>query len=270
MRINGGKKSLMGWLVFALLTLAITGANSGDAARMPKFQSIEVAFDAPDSSVELVGYLTLPHKERTRGDKPPLVILLHQFGESAESWDTFTKEIAQTGFAVFALDLRGHGLSIFDLKMGKNRTKNTYYVGEQLKFPSDIAFLVNKAVKTHADKFDTTRFAVIGADLGGNAGLIYAQTEPRVKYVALISPGLEYYGLRIVPVLREFDDRPVLLACSDKDVYSKESVDMITDLVPRNFDVQTIASMYHGNRLVNTSIPLRIKLLDDLKRYFPN
>ena len=108
---------------------------------------------------------------------------------------------------------------------------------------------------------------MIGASVGGNAGLIYAQNEPRVLYVALISPGLEYSGLRIVPILREYGDRPVFMAYADKDVYSRESVSMISDLVPRVLDIKEFDSMFHGNRLVNSSIPLRVKLQEDLSKY---
>jgi pimeloyl-ACP methyl ester carboxylesterase len=268
--MSSSRKVLISWIQIAVISLSVSfWCGSSSAARIGKFETIEVAFDAPDTSVELVGYLSMPPAYKAGTGKPPLVILLHQFGESSEAWNTFRDEIVQTGYAAFAMDLRGQGLSIFDLKLRKNRNKNTYYVGEQLKYPSDVAFLVEKAVQSHADKFDTTRFAVIGADVGSSAGLIYAQSDPRVKYVGMISPGLEYEGLRVLPVLREIGDLPLLLAYADKDVYSKESVIMFSDLVQRNYDIQEIGSMYHGNRLINTSIPLRIKLLDDLKKYLP-
>lgn len=251
--------------VFALIFVSIR--SSSFAAKMGKFQIFEVAFDAPDTSVELVGYLSLPPADKMTTHLPALVILLHQANESSEVWNTFRDELLQTGHAVFAMDLRGYGLSTFDLKSNMVRPKNTYYVGESIKFPDDIAFLVGKAIENHGSMFDTTRLAVIGSSIGGNAGLIYAQNEPRVKYIALISPGLDYLGLRIVPVLREFGDRPVFMAYADKDIYSHESVNLISDLVPRVLDIEEIESFFHGNRLINSSIPLRAKLLQDLRKY---
>ncbi len=250
-----------------LVFMASLLSPDASAAKMGKFATLEVAFDAPDTSVELVGYLSIPPVDKLKPRLPALVILLHQANESSESWNTFRDELLQSGHAVFAMDLRGYGMSTFDLKANRLRPKNTFYVGEAMKFPDDIAFLVRKAMEVYGSKFDSTRLAVIGASLGGNAGLIYAQSDARVKYVAMISPGLEYLGLRIVPVLREFGDRPVFMAYADKDVYSRESVSLISDLVPRVLDIQEIDAMFHGNRLVNSNIPLRAKLLQDLRKY---
>ena len=252
-----------------LLALIVAVSNTGaSGAKIGKFETIEVAYDAPDTSVELVGYLSIPPSDKIKSAKPPLVVLLHQANESADSWNIFRDELLATGNAVFAMDLRGYGLSTFDLKANRLRPKNTFYVGESMNFPSDIAFLVGKAIEVHGSKFDTTRLAVIGASVGGNAGLIYAQNEPRVLYVALISPGLEYAGLRIVPVLREYGDRPVFMAYADKDVYSRETVSLVSDLVPRVLDIKEFDSMFHGNRLINSNIPLRVKLQEDLAKYF--
>ncbi len=250
-----------------LFLMPLVLSVESQAAKMGKFETIEVAFDAPDTSVELVGYLSIPPADKLKSRLPALVILLHQANESSESWNTFRDELLQSGYAVFALDLRGYGLSTFDLKANRIRPKNTFYVGESLKFPDDIAFLLGKAIEMHGSKFDTTRLAVIGASVGGNAGLIYAQKDPRVKYVAMISPGMEYLGLRIVPVLRKFGDRPVFMAYADKDVYSRESVSLISDLVPRVLEIEEIDAMFHGNRLVNSNIPLRARLLQDLRKY---
>ncbi|MGB5106891.1 MAG: alpha/beta fold hydrolase [Candidatus Zixiibacteriota bacterium] len=241
--------------------------GSAIAAKIGKYETIEVAFDAPDTSVELVGYLSLPPAYKTVAGPAPLVVLLHQQSESSEVWNVFREELLQTGLAVFAMDLRGNGLSIFDLKTQRVRAKNSYIVGEQLRFPDDVKFLVNKAIEVHGSKFDATRIGVVGADLGGTVGLMYALREPRVKYVCVVSPGMEYQGLRILPVLREFDDRPILFASSDKDVYSMGSIDLITDLLPRALEVQIVESMFHGNRLINSSIPLRIRILQDLAKY---
>lgn len=242
-------------------------SSSSFAARIGRYETIEVAFDAPDTSVELVGFLSIPPAYKLLTGPPALVILLHQQNESSESWKTFREELLQTGFAVFAMDLRGHGLSTFDLKSQRVRAKNTFILGEQLKYPNDIAFLVDKLVEVHGSKFDTTRFAVVGADIGGSAGLVFAQSDQRVKFICLISPGMEYQGLRIMPVLREFDKRPILLMSSDKDVYSMGSIDLITDLLPHRLEVFIVESMFHGNRLVNTSIPLRSRILQDLTKH---
>jgi hypothetical protein len=73
--------------------------------------------------------------------------------------------------------------------------------------------------------------------------------------------------LRIAPVLREFDDRPILIAYSNKDVYSSLSVDLLTDVISREFDIYLSESMYAGNRLLNAEPNLQGKILQDLRKY---
>lgn len=254
-------------LTVILLLLSIVSASSVEAARMRKVRPLEVAADAPDSSVELVGYLSLPPKDKNIVN-PPLVILLHQSNESSDSWLLMRDELLQTGHAVFAMDFRGNGLSTFDLKTQRVRPKNTYYVGEHMLYPDDVKFLMGKLIDQHHDKFDTTRLAIIGAEIGGTVGLMVAKDDPRVKYVALISPGMEYFGLRVFPVLREYDaNRPVLFTYANKDIYSRETVQLISDLLGRPLDIYELDDFFHGNRLVNRNVNVRIRLQQDLRKY---
>src|SRR3972149_7825523 len=41
----------------------------------------------------------------------PAVLLLHMLGGSKSDWDSFAKDLQKQGYAVVALDLRGHGPS---------------------------------------------------------------------------------------------------------------------------------------------------------------
>lgn len=247
--------------------LILISLSSAVAARFPLNPPIEVTVDAPDSSVELVGRLEIPHASLVKGGKPPLLILLHQFGMSNVNWGMFTEQLLRNGIAFLAMDLPGHGLSIYDLKQQKNRPPYSYYTGELLNFPQDVAALVEQTIRLHHDRFDTTRIAVLGAGLGANVGLLYAHNDPRVRYIALVSPGLEFNQLRIAPVLREFDDRPIMIAYSDTDVYAVQTVDLLTDIIPRKFDLFVSSSMYAGNRLLNSEPALQAKVLDDLRRF---
>lgn len=258
----------------SLLTIAsfliLISFSSASAARFPMNPPIEVTVDAPDSSVELVGRLEIPHTSLVKSGKPPLLVLLHQFGMSNANWGMFTEHLLRSGIAFLAMDLPGHGLSIYDLRQQKNRPPYTYYSWEYLNFPEDVAALVQQAVHLYHDRIDTTRIAVLGAGLGANVGLLYAHRDPRVKYIALVSPGLEFNQLRIAPVLREFDSRPITIAYSDKDVYAAQTVDLLTDIIPRTFDLFVSSSVHAGNRLLNAELALQAKILDDLKRYLVN
>jgi alpha-beta hydrolase superfamily lysophospholipase len=166
--------------------------------------------------------------------------------------------------AVFAIDLRGHGLSIFDLRTQRNRAANTFYEGEFLKYPDDVKFLVDTCIFLHGDRFDESKIAVVGADVGANAGLLYALQEPRVTYVAMISPGLDLKGLRTAPAMAQIEDVDIFLATAEQDIYSYITVDLLTDLYADKVEYEIYSSIHHGTRLMNTSAELYHRLLRDI------
>jgi pimeloyl-ACP methyl ester carboxylesterase len=254
-------------VLMALLTAALVMSVSGSlqAAVYKNVEPIEITDDARDSSVELVGYLFIPRESQF--SKPPLVILLHDNAESHIDWNDYAEYLTSKGFAALGMDLRGHGLSIYDLRKHHNRPKRTFYPGDFEKFPGDVLQLVNKTIKTQGSKFDTTRLAVIGAALGANTGLLYAVDDPRVKYTALISPGLELMGLNIADALPNYGTRPLFIAVSEKDIYSMESCNLLSDLSPRVLDMQVYDGYFHGTRLVDQNLDLQRKLVDDLNKY---
>jgi alpha-beta hydrolase superfamily lysophospholipase len=252
----------LGIAVLMLIIMTQASKPVMAAASVPP-ETIEVAADLPDSSVELVGYLIMPPKIY-RKVKPPLVVVLHQLGETHAAWRKLWESLYPEGIAVFAIDLRGQGLSIYDLKNKRNRAPNTFLEGEFLKYPDDVKFLVDTCIALYGDRIDASKIAVVGASIGANTGLLYALKEPRVKYLAMISPGLDYQGLRVAPALAKIKGVDIFIAAGDEDIYSNLSVDLLTDIYGDKVKYELYSSMYHGNRLVNTTPDLFHRLLVDI------
>lgn len=253
---------------FLILLPAIASSlfvsDKATARQWPWPDSAEVTVMTPDS-LELVGYLYLP--KSTKLTRLPLVILLHQTGETHGAWKDLVDVLCGSDFAVFAMDLRGYGYSIYDFRTGRNRPPNTFYIGEQARYPDDIRLLVNKLFTEHGKMLDSTRIAVVGAELGGNAGLLYAVDEPGVRFTALISPGLEYSGLQIGKAIRDYGERPLFMATAKLDIYSLESLNLLSDVVPRVLDVAVFDTYRYGNALVDTEPQLVRMLTDRLRQY---
>ncbi len=254
--------ALGGLLLAAILLLSVSALDAADGRKIEK---AEVVIDAPDTSVELVGYIYLPDPEKYR--KPPLVVLLHQKGRSHVVWDDFARALAGRGLAALAIDLRGYGKSIYNLKRRKNRSPGVFYEGDFAAYPNDIKVLVGQAMNDWGYRLDTNSLAMIGSELGGNAGLLWAGQEPRVKYCALLSPGLDRKGLRIAPTIIEFGERPLYLVASEKDIYAAESCYLLSDVVDRVLEMDIFEGFMHGNSLLNANTDLQVKLINDLKRY---
>jgi alpha-beta hydrolase superfamily lysophospholipase len=253
---------------FPILLLAIAAGffvpDRVMARQWPWPDSAEVTVMSPDS-LELVGNLYLP--KGAKQTKLPLVILLHQTAETHGVWKDLADVLCRNGYAVFAMDLRGCGYSIYDFRTGKNRPPNTFYIGEQARYPADLRQLVGKLFTEHGKILDSTRMAVIGAELGGNVGLLYAVDEPGVRFTALISPGLDYSGLQIGKAIKDYGERPLFMATAKKDIYSMESLDLLSDIVPRVLDAAVFDTYRYGNALIATEPQLVRMLTDRLQKY---
>jgi len=259
-----GGSTLVVVLLIALM-LCQCNAKSLFAASAPPPIKFEVAADAPDSSVELVGYLYIP-PDLYRKVTPPLVVVLHQMGESHMAWKKFWESLYAQGIATFAIDLRGHGMSIYDLKQKRNRPLNTFYADDFLKYPDDIKYLVDTCIARYGDRLNTSQIAVVGASIGANAGLLYALSEPRVKYLAMISPGIDYKGLNIAQAMKDIKGVDIFLATADQDMYSYVCVELLTDLFKNKVDYEVYQTFYHGNRLFSSDPDLFQRVLLDIVR----
>ena len=69
-----------------------------------------------------------------------------------------------------------------------------------------------------------TRVGIAGGSLGANLAVLEAAGDQTVASLALLSPSLDYRGLRIEAALRKYGARPALLVSSDDDPYATRTV----------------------------------------------
>lgn len=104
--------------------------------------------------------------ESTDGkSKLPGILLLHQFRSDRNEWDSYAKELAQSGYLVLSIDLRGHGQS-----------DSIPELVEILNNPNQSPLEVESAIdmlKNHP-KVDPKRIAVMGGSVGGNLAAVAA------------------------------------------------------------------------------------------------
>jgi len=98
----------------------------------------------------------------------PVALLLHGFGEDRSVWFDLEARLLEEGWAVMALDLRGHGGST---------TRNAERIEPQegwrtdpQQFPLDLVPAINW-LQTQ-ERVSSGRMAVIGFDVGANLALI--------------------------------------------------------------------------------------------------
>lgn len=136
------------------------------------------------------------------------VVLVHMLHRSRRDWDAMASRLASEGIGALAIDLRGHGES------------QSWGPGE----PPDYSALVldvraARRFLTSRPEVLPGRIGVAGASIGANLAMLEAAGDSAVASLVLLSPSLDYRGLRIDAAARKFT-RPMLLVASDDDPYA--------------------------------------------------
>ena len=158
--------------------------------------------------------------------KYPTVVLLHSLGYSSADWANLIPELNNAGYAVIAIDLRGHGKSVFNTKFQKRAW--TYFTPKNYqKFPSDVLLVLDQA-KKQEKVVSLDNMAIVGADIGANTAVLVAKDlKKKPKTLVLISPTSNFKGLYIPIALVEMGGVPILSMVSNKDGYClKEQKDL--------------------------------------------
>lgn len=161
---------------------------------------------------------TLSYEKIDKVDKYPTVVLLHSLGYSSENWGNLIPDLNNAGYAVIAIDFRGHGKSIYDSnfhqKVWAYFTPKAY-----LKFPNDVIAILNQAQKD-SKKVSLNNLAIVGADIGANTAVLVAKDlKYKPKTIVLISPTTSFKGLYIPIAMTQIGQVPILSMVSQKDSY---------------------------------------------------
>ncbi|MEM5777851.1 MAG: alpha/beta fold hydrolase [Candidatus Aenigmatarchaeota archaeon] len=152
------------------------------------------------------------------------LILLHMLRTEKSYWHDFAEKLKQKGYTVLAIDLRGHGESVF-----KNNKKITWQDFNENDFRNMVLdvkaaklFLIEKG-------FDERKIGLIGASIGANTALNYAAMDEEIRVVAVLSPGLNYRGVTTEEAIKIYD-RTIFIAASKEDEPAASSSQKLYEL----------------------------------------
>lgn len=223
--------------------------------------------EAPDG-MTLVGELHLPpgNPEGATVQKAPLLVLLHRRSGDRGDWKGLIPRLVKAGYAVFAIDLRGHGESI--LRHGAKVSFRGFSHKEYAKMPGDLGLML-QAPAPFQDRVDLEKVGVIGASIGANVALVAAAQHRQIKALVLLSPGLDYWRIRTEEAMLDYGERPVLILCGEADVYAASSSRLLFALAkgPRNLTLFPTSA--HGTNLLRATPGVEGHLLEWLAKHFP-
>ncbi len=182
-----------------------------------------------------------------RGEKTAAVVLLHRFGGSKEDWNSITEKYLSepTGYAILAIDLRGHGETLLMDEKGKR----TGQFGEEGfgEMTRDTEAAV-KWLRARED-IDGDRIAIVGADIGANVALEYATGDSGIKCIGLLSPGITYKGIKALARAKEYGARPMLLAASREDAQAAKSIRGLAEASAGEEVILVFDGNLHGTKM---------------------
>jgi dienelactone hydrolase len=228
-------------LLASLLVLAAAPARAAQAQ--------EVTFHT-DDGVAIAGSLYLPARPG------PAVLLLHALGRTREDWQSIATRLADAGFVALAIDLRGHGAS-GPLPDGTGLEELTKMVAD---VKAARAFLATRR------EVVPNRIGIAGASIGANLAILFAAGDPTVRSLALLSPGIDYRGLRPEAAMKKYGDRPALLVASQEDNYSANSARQLSQSGPGVRDIRILNGAGHGTAMLARQPDLATSILDWFRR----
>lgn len=201
-----------------LLTLVIfVFSNTGlNAFCVEKIIKKDIEVETKDARIIKA---TLSYAKIEGMTKYPTVLLLHSLGYSSSDWGNLISYLNQSGYAVIAMDLRGHGKSIYNSNL--QRKTWTYFTEKTYqKLPNDAVAILKQA-QVVSKKVDLNNWAIVGADIGANTAVLTAKMYPKKpKTMVLISPSMSFKGLYIPVAMTEIGTMPILSMVSNQDGYS--------------------------------------------------
>ena len=94
----------------------------------------------------------------------PLIVALHSFSLNAKAWEKLAENLRQKGYNVLAMDLRGHGRSIYNEEL-KLKSRFKFSKNDWQKLPFDVVESINH-IKNNYPNINCNDTIFIGAAIG--------------------------------------------------------------------------------------------------------
>lgn len=147
------------------------------------------------------------------------LILLHMLGRNKSDWKKFALFMKSKGYSSVAINFRNNG----------NATE------QMLLQDVDTAYKFLKQKQN-------TKIIIIGASIGANTALNFAEINKEINAIVLLSPGLNYRNVKTESTMKNYSGRSILIVASYEDKYSAES-SAVLDKIARG---KHKLILYHG------------------------
>jgi pimeloyl-ACP methyl ester carboxylesterase len=208
-----------------------------------------VTFQTPDG-LTIVATMMEPSRRPA-----PAIILVHMLGRSRKDWESAGARFAGEGFTTLAIDLRGHGESSAG---GGGDERAT--LGAMV---TDVR-TAKRFLDTRADVLPG-RVGLVGASLGATLAALAAGDDATIRSMALLSPTIDYRGVRIEAAMKKYGKRRALFVASRDDPYAWRSMRELSKGAPGR-EMILLERAGHGTAMLAHDDSLIRTLVDWFRR----
>lgn len=201
-------------------------------------------------------YLSASSGQMPRG----YLVLIHMMPTTKESWRGFVAFAQKQGYSSIAIDLRGHGESD-----GGPAGYQNFSDEEHQKSMLDLQAAVDFLRKQGATP---AKISFIGASIGANLSLQYIVEHQEFKTAILLSPGLDYRGIKTEPLVKKLSkgQKIMFVSARDDDRSGGNNADMnelLASLVPAGITKKLMIydSGGHGTNILESQSELQEKVV---------
>lgn len=177
-------------------------------------------------------------------------ILLHMMPADRKSYRGIAAKLENNGISSLAIDLRGHGES-----SGGPTGYENFSDEDHQKSIKDV----EAASKFLAEKgFDKAHQFLVGASIGANLALQFLVENEEVPAAVLLSPGLDYRGIKTEPLItRVGKGKFLLIAASEDDAGRADMARELYNKVPQgaNATLLVYKNAGHGTAMFGKETP---------------
>ncbi|NLO90877.1 MAG: alpha/beta hydrolase [Elusimicrobia bacterium] len=192
-------------LILALLLPLAAAPSSAQKAPQPKMGGQSVPLVASDGWKITARY-------QPPQDNGKVLLFIHSAGKSKDEWAALAGRISRLGYGYLALDLRGHGESLYDAGGSSTSYRNFDKKGTTNEF-NQMTRDIEAAIDYLAEQqIGEDRIILAGSGLGANLAVRAAAVCPSVPMMLLIGPTLNAArDVLTVNPLRAYGKRQVLI-----------------------------------------------------------
>lgn len=162
------------------------------------------------------------------------VVLVPMLGRPKDDWDTVGQRLADANILALAIDLPGVS------EPGDSKILGAWSADVR----ASVSYLLARP------DVRTGSVGIAGASLGASFAALAAANLPAVHSLALISPSLDYRGVRIEAAMKQYGGRPALLVASSHDPYAARTVRELAKDPPGTRETRISETTAHGTMLL--------------------